>query len=69
MTDFTVMFTHRFTWVNIRQVGFEFLHSPVLVTVDCLVIVFLVWGPDDKGNRTVHNTLIHDLKTFVLDGI
>lgn len=65
----SVIYTYRFTGVNIRQVGFEFLHSPVLVTVDGLVIVFLVWGPDDKGNGTVHKTLIHDSNTFVFDEI
>lgn len=61
-------YTHWLAWVDIRQVCFELLHSPVLVTIDGLVTVLLVGCPDDKGNRTVHNTLIHDSKPFVSDG-
>lgn len=60
--------THWLAWVYIGQVCFELLHSPVLVTVDGLVIVLLVGCPDDKCNRTVHNTLIHDSKPFVSSG-
>lgn len=43
---------------------FEFLHRPVLVTVDGLVAVFLVGSPDDKDNRTIYNTLFHDSKAL-----
>lgn len=56
--------THGFAWIDIRQVRFEFLNSPVLVTVDGLVTVFLVGSPDDKDDRTVDNTLLHDSKTL-----
>lgn len=60
--------THRFAWVDVRQVSFELLHRPVLETVDGLVIVLLVGCPDDEGNRIVHDTLIHGSKAFVSVG-
>lgn len=60
--------THWFAWVHIGDVRFEFLHSPVMATVDGVVAVLLVGRPDDKGNRTVHDTLIHDSKPFVSSG-
>lgn len=56
--------THRFAWVDVGQMCFEFLNGPVLVTVDGLVAVLLVGSPDDKNNRAVYHALFHDSKNI-----
>ena len=64
-TEDQTLDTHRFTGVNIREVGFQLLHCPVLETINSLVGILLVRCLDDKNHRDVHNTWIHAAKPCV----